>query len=378
MMSAGASVATLMIKACAGIMKPGQNDGRNPSGGDGRVAQRVLWPLVQAVVPFGVWQSLSRVSMAVPYYHMVSDAKVPHVRHLYRFRSVREFEDDLNFLLRHFAPVSLQEIVAHLDGRSNLPKRCFHVTFDDGFREIHEVAAPVLRTKGVPATFFLNSAFLDQRGMAHHNKISLLLDRMPEPLSKVARQELEVLLPPGPGADGGLEARLLSIRYADQQILDKVAAIAEVDIDQYVVTERPYLSSEQVVDLIRQGFTIGAHSVDHPLYADLSPLEQITQTRQSMEFIVNRFGVQTRAFAFPHTDTGVGPEFFDAMFDTGILDVSFGTRGFVGHFHPRNVERVGMEKVSGTAEVIIAREYAREVYHKWLARFAAPSVQTQI
>lgn len=367
MKSAGALVAGLTVKGRDGIMKFENNDYKNRSDGGGRLARRVFWPLVQAVVPFGVWKSLSRVSLAVPYYHMVSDAEVPHVRHLYRFRSVREFEADLDFLLRHFAPVSLDEIFAHLEGRGHLPQRCFHVTFDDGFREIHEVAAPVLRTKGIPATFFLNSAFLDGRGMAHHNKISLLLDRMPEPLSKRVQQELEVLLPAASGARAGLETRLLSIRYADQQILDTIAAIAEVDIDQYVATARPYLSSEEVINLIRQGFTIGAHSVDHPLYADLSLQEQITQTRQSIDFIVNRFGVKTRAFAFPHTDAGVGPEFFDAMFDAGILDVCFGTRGFVRHFHPRNVERVGMEKISGTAEAIIAREYARAVYHKCLA-----------
>jgi peptidoglycan/xylan/chitin deacetylase (PgdA/CDA1 family) len=351
--------------------KQNQRRGLGPSG----VKRGLFWPAARSIIPFRVWQSLSQVSLAVPYYHMISDEEVPHILHLYRFRTVREFAADLDFLLRHFAPVSLQDIVAHLDGRGSLPKRCFHVTFDDGFREMHEVAAPVLRTKGIPATFFLNSAFLDRGGMAHHNKISLLLDRMPKPLAKGMRQELEGVLPPPATAGACLESRLLSIRYADRQILEQIAAIAAVDMDQYVATARPYLSSEEVVDLLKQGFTIGAHSVDHPMYADLALQEQIAQTRQSIDFIVERFGVKIRAFAFPHTDVGVGPKFFAAMFDTAILDVCFGTRGFIRHFHPRNVERFSMEKTSGPAEVIIAREYARAVYHKYLARFAARRVQ---
>lgn len=338
-------------------------------------AQHLLWPAVRAVVPFRVWQSLSRTSLVVPYYHMISDDRVPHVRHLYRFRSVREFEADLDFLLRQFVPVELPDIVAHLDERGHLPQRCFHLTFDDGFREMHEVVAPVLLKKGVPATFFLNTAFLDRGGMAHHNKASLLLDCLPRQISTQTLQQIEAILPQIPGGMGTLESRLLSIRYADRYVVDRIAAIIEVDMDQYITAARPYLSSEEVLTLLKQGFTIGAHSVDHPLYADLSLEEQITQTRDSISSIVSRFEVRTRAFAFPHTDVGVRPEFFDAMFSKGALDVCFGTRGFLRHYYPRNLERFSMEKTSGTAEAIIIREYGRAVYHGCLARF--PLARTQ-
>ena len=335
------------------------------------VAPSLLWPGVRAVVPFGVWQSLSRVSLVVPYYHMISNDRVPHVQHLYRFRSVRQFEADLDFLLQQFVPVELQHIVAHLDGVGDLPKRCFHLTFDDGFREMHEVVAPVLLKKGVPATFFLNTAFLDGGGMAHHNKISLLLDRMPSQISTQTLQQIEAILTQTAGGMGTLESRLLSIRYADRHVLDSIARMVEVDVDRYISTARPYLSSEEVLALLKHGFTIGAHSVDHPLYADLPLDEQIAQTRDSISSIVSRFDVPTRAFAFPHTDLGVRPEFFDALFTKGTLDVSFGTRGFLQHYFPRNIERCSMEKIAGTAESIIAREYARKVYHGCLDKIPA-------
>ena len=355
------------------MMKFEKVNGRNVLGGSAGAASRVLWPLLRTVMPFRAWQSLSGASLLMPYYHMVSDDAVPHVRHLYRYRTVREFEADLDFLLRCFVPVTLADIVAHLRLMHRLPERCFHVTFDDGFREMYDVVAPILVKKGIPATFFLNSGFLDQRGMAHHNKISVLLDRMTQPLSKPVQRELETLLP---GASGEQrDSSLLSLRYADRQILDRIATILHVDLHQYIDAAQPYLSSEQVFNLLKQGFTIGAHSVDHPLYLDLSLEEQIAQTRQSIDFLVSRFGIDTRAFAFPHMDAGVGPEFFDVVFNERIVDVTFGTRGLLGHFHPRNVERVGMEKVAGTAAAIFAREYARAVYHRCLARFPARSGQ---
>ena len=54
---------------------------------------------------------LSGVSLVVPYYHMVSDTLVPHVSHLYRFRTIAEFTSDLEFLLCHLEPVTLGDIV---------------------------------------------------------------------------------------------------------------------------------------------------------------------------------------------------------------------------------------------------------------------------
>jgi peptidoglycan/xylan/chitin deacetylase (PgdA/CDA1 family) len=333
-------------------------NGRRGSAG---FTRSLLWPAARTIIPLRVWQSLSRVSLLIPYYHMVSEEEVPHVRHLYRYRNTGEFERDLDFLLDGFVPVGLTEIVAHLNDGGNLPRRCFHVTFDDGFREMHEVVAPVLSKKGVPATFFLNSAFLDQGGMAHHNQISLLLDRLTQPLSKGTLQELESLLPvTGPATD--LRTRLLAVRYADRQVLGKMAAIAAVDFDGYVAKNRPYLSTDQVFDLIRQGFSIGAHSVDHPLYADLLLDEQVRQTRESMNFIVNRFAVETRAFAFPHTDSGVGPEFFQAVISTGLVDICFGTGGLLRHFHPANLERFSIEKNAHTMRAAVTREYARAAY----------------
>jgi peptidoglycan/xylan/chitin deacetylase (PgdA/CDA1 family) len=331
-------------------------------------AKRLVWHAFRSVIPFQIWPVLSRVSLVVPYYHMVSNDHIAHVRHLYRFRNVAEFESDLDFLLRRFVSMELEDIVAMLNGKGQLSQRCFHLTFDDGFREMYEVVAPILSRKGIPATFFLNTAFLDQQGMAHHNKISLLIDCMQRQLPSDALRKIEALLPPAKAGES-LKSRLLSIRHADKWIVEAIAIIAEVDFNEYLSTARPYLSSEQVRGLLKQGFSIGAHSIDHPLYADLPLKEQIRQTRVSVDFIESRFGVHTRAFAFPYTDAGVRPEFFDAMLTTGVLDASFGTGRLVRHFHPRNIERFSMENCSDTAEAIVAREYARAVYHGCLHRF---------
>jgi len=303
----------------------------------------------------------------VPYYHMVSDTPVPHVSHLYRFKTIREFAADVEFLLRHFEPITLSDIVDALNGMRRLDRPCFHLTFDDGFREMHDIVAPILERAGVPATFFVSTAFLDGSGLAHHNALSVLLDRLESrgPLpGDASLRRVESILPAARSDRATLRSRILSMPYAEKSLVRAVAEILDVDLDQYVRDTRPYLSCSEITTLLARGFNIGSHSHDHPLYADLPLPQQLTQTRMSMDLLSTRFSVSPKAFAFPHTDSGVDDAFFSAVFSEPLLDVSFGTGGLVSHFHPRNIERVSMEKPSAPAGQILARQFARATYFR--------------
>jgi len=336
----------------------------------GRAARAVTSNLVSmgaARLPLEWMRSLSGVSLVVPYYHMVSDTSVPHVSHLYRFRTVAEFQSDLEFLLRRFEAVTLNDIVDALNGTRNLRGPCFHLTFDDGFREMYDIVAPILERAGAPATFFLNTAFLDGGGLAHHNVLSILVDRLQSrrsPPGESSLRRLEQLLPAVSRECTTLQARILSIPYAQKSVLRSLAEILDVDLDRYVRETQPYLSSGQIESLLGKGFSIGAHSHDHPLYADLPLTQQLTQTRTSIQLLDTRFGLTPKAFAFPHTDSRVEHGFFDAVFSEPLLDVSFGTGGLVSHFHPRNIERVSMEKTTAPASHILARQFARATYFR--------------
>ena len=323
-------------------------------------------------LPIQLMQPLSGVSLVVPFYHIVSDSTVPHVDHLYRVKSIAEFNEDLAFLLRHFEPVTLHDVIDALNGTQTLRRPCFHLTFDDGFREVHDIVAPILQRAGVPATFFLNTAFLDGGGLAHHNALSLLLERLQSPQDRVSEatlRKVESLLGHGRDDFADLRARILSIRHSQRALVSLLGEILEVDFDRYVRTTRPYLSSSQIATLLAMGFSIGAHSHDHPLYADLPLPEQLEQTRMSVSLLKTRFRVSTKAFAFPYNDDGVERSFFSEVFDEALLEVSFGTSGLVSHFHPRNLQRVSMEKSDPKGKAIpaariLSRQFVRATYFR--------------
>lgn len=314
-------------------------------------------PNICSWVPLEVWHRLLGIELVLPYYHVVSDQKLAHVSGLFRYRSVRQFKADVEFFLRFYTPVSLQDIICHLDGTARLPKRCFLLTFDDGFREIFDVVAPILKAQGVPAVFFLTTSVVDNRQLCYQQKQSLLVHALASVADSVAKQKVSQLLTDA-GVEGpDLPSRIRSITYRRRHLLDKVAPILACDFPAYAASAQPYLTSAQIKDLMRQGFAIGAHSVDHPLYSELSLEEQLFQTHESLSWLSKRFQYECEAFAFPFRDAGIPPQFFQKVFADGRLKVSFGTGGMHRHYFPRNLTRNLMEETERKAVQILAREF---------------------
>jgi peptidoglycan/xylan/chitin deacetylase (PgdA/CDA1 family) len=273
---------------------------------------------------------------------MVSDDKAVHVCNLYPYKGIREFTEDLDYLLKYYVPIGLNDLLETIERNGEFARRSFHLTFDDGFREVHDVVAPILLRKGIPATFFVNSAFIDNKALFYRNKASILLER--------AKQKgLE-------RAD--ISSAILSVPYDRREALDELATRMGVDFDEYLGKFRPYLDSSQIRSLIGKGFTIGSHSIDHPLYADIGFEEQVRQTVESTRWVREKYGLPYGAFAFPHNDENVEERFYREILASGQVDISFGTDGMINGKLSRRLQRFSLEKPVLPARRIIAMEIA--------------------
>jgi len=324
------------------------------------ILKRRAAPFLAAQVPPGLaWRAAGK-PVVIPYYHVVSDEPVAHVKHLYRFRTVAEFERDLDYFLGSYNPVTLQQLIDRVNSGAALPERALHLTFDDGFREMHDVVMPILLKKGMPATFFIATGFVDNLDMAHHNRISVLLEWLEQGPPETVQAKLAAFLDQKGVMGADLKSRLLSTLYPQREIIKEAAALAGCDLQDYLTRKRPFLTTSEIAAMLRAGFSIGAHSIDHPRYSEISAEEQLRQTSGSAKFIAERFQIPCSSFAFPLTAEGVGPEFFSVMFDKGGLKISFGTAGMQGHFYPRHLERFTMEKTDLTADRVVARQYVKK------------------
>ncbi len=280
----------------------------------------------------------------LPFYHVVSAQKLPHILN-YPYFTPEEFEQQLDVYLKYFKPVDLDYLVQN----PNSKEKIFHLSFDDGLRECAEIVAPILLKKGIPATFFINSAFVDNQELFHRYKASLILDELKKhPCSQVESFLLQ---------NGLNRENILQATYSKRDILDEAAEQLELHFALYLKKHRPYLSTKEVKELHRKGFTIGGHSHKHPEFWRISEKKQLKQVRKSMKWVNENINPKIKAFAFPYTDDAVSASFMHKLRHENICDITFGTAGLKfdemeSHYQRYPVEQIGDFKENLKAEIV--------------------------
>ena len=304
---------------------------------------------------------------------MIADHQVRHLQHLYPFRKTVEFERELDWLLARFQAVDLQQLVAAKTQGTKLPRKSFFLSFDDGFREMAEVVAPICKRKGVPVTFFLTTDFLDNRKLGYRHKASVLLDvfsKLPPEKATACVQKAAQIHHLTCGEN--YREFVLELRHAQTPVLDDAYELAGLDFGNYLRTERPYLDSEQVQGLLKDGFSIGAHSLDHPRYSEIPLDEQISQTRDSVQFLEKKFDLKPRSFAFPFVSDDVGFEFYERVFADRICDIVFCIGAAPDIRNWPLVERFGVERPSSEPISQILRDMKRRNLRARVSRLISP------
>jgi peptidoglycan/xylan/chitin deacetylase (PgdA/CDA1 family) len=256
----------------------------------------------------------------------------------------------------------LNNLLDSIKNGNLLPKHAFLLTFDDGFREINDIVAPILQKKGIPATFFINTAFIDNKELCYQHKASILIEHIKRINSYSFEKKIKEIFKKNNISFANISDCILLIKYQQKKVIDEIAKLLDIDFNDYLIKNKPYLTTYQIKKLIKSGFTIGAHSIDHPLYYMLSLKDQIYQTIESIKEIRNKFGLGYGAFAFPHTDEKISKSFFLKINNTGLVDVTFGTGGIKKDSLLFHYQRFSLEKPLIPAKKIIALQFARKIF----------------
>lgn len=323
---------------------------------------KTLLSLPVKLLGFDLALRLSGRKLILPFYHSVSNQSLAHISPLYRHKSVSEFEADLEYLLKHFAPVSLEDVHMFSKGEKQFSTPSFHLTFDDGLREVYSEVFPILQKKGIPATVFVNPDFVGNKALFFRYKAALLIDELKN--SRI--QELPVF-----PFDSSIKTKekwvswILTARYHQSEQLDQLAILLNVDFAKLLADTKPYLDLEELKTLSQNGIEIGAHSMNHPLYRLISVKEQIKQTTESVAWVKEHFQPKIMAFSFPFTDHGVKNEFFRNLdVSPNKPDLIFGTAGLNLEQRQNHLHRVAMETELGSGSNILNTALLKNIVKK--------------
>ncbi len=313
-------------------------------------------------LPAPVLFALAPKKLMIPYYHLVSDEDILHVKHLYAYKNTKQFLDDIEYLSKNYNALDLSDVLRAVNTGSKIPDNSFLLTFDDGFREMHDVVAPILLRKGIPAAFFVTTAFIDNKCMYYRQKASILANYLSKSSNKNLLEKIKGILLNYGMKQMEPRKQLLSVNYHNVHILDEIAQHIGIDFNEYMAKHKPYLTSDQIKILIKKGFAIGSHSIDHLPYSTLSIDDQLFQTEYSTKAIRDQFGLRYGAFAFPLSDAGVSQAFFTKLYANGIVDISFGTNHIPTSCFPNNFRRFSLEKPLLPAQSIIALHSLKSIF----------------
>ncbi len=309
--------------------------------------------------PLNLLIRLTDVRRVLPFYHAVADTALPHLKHLYPVIPPAVFEKQLDYLLKHYEPVSYEALM-----ETKVPsKNQFMLTFDDGLRQFHDLAAPILLRKGIPATCFLNTGFIDNKSMFYRLKVSLLIDRLQHTHNQLLEKEIKEAC-----ARYGISYRqpgdLKKISDTEKNLLDE---LQETNFEDFLSREQPYMTTVQIQKLRQQGFTFGAHSVSHPYYPLLSLSEQVKETLESVRTVKQNFSMNDGLFSFPYTDYEIGSSFFEAI--QSEVQLSFGTANIKEDSISTNYQRIPME-IPGIekAEILLKKQYVQHLIKKAMGK----------
>jgi peptidoglycan/xylan/chitin deacetylase (PgdA/CDA1 family) len=213
-----------------------------------------------------------------------------------------DFKRVLSWVREQYNVISSADAVAGLKS-GRLPARPLVITFDDGYADNHDLAAPILLEMGLPATFFVASGYLDGGRMFNDTVAAAVGECSAKELDLTALELGRYALLTTEDRRRALSKILTQVKAlpVDRRtdVTEKIARAAKV-----VAPEALMMTSGQVASLHRSGFEIGGHTWMHPILARLdgsAARAEIQKGRQRLEEII---GSKVRFFAYPNGRPG--------------------------------------------------------------------------
>lgn len=87
-----------------------------------------------------------------------------------------QFEQQMQFIRKHFTPIRLSDLIQHLEHQSPLPEKAALITFDDGYENNYLLAYPILKQHQIPFAVFLVANYIGKE-VSHDEQLQGFMDQ---------------------------------------------------------------------------------------------------------------------------------------------------------------------------------------------------------
>jgi peptidoglycan/xylan/chitin deacetylase (PgdA/CDA1 family) len=216
-------------------------------------------------------------------------------------------EQQLAFIGRWFHPIGLDDLFAFVRAQRALPKNPVLVTFDDGYRDNHDVALPILQRHGVRATFFIATDYVERRRPFWWDRVAMVIKRSPRDHVEMRYPEpIHLRLDTAQGRVSAVIrvtrvvkdcAQLDLDRFVEQ--LERAAGVTLGCDEERRIANETVMTWEQVAALRRAGMNVQSHTCTHRVLQTLDSAQLGNELRASREVLEGVLAEPVRAIAYP-------------------------------------------------------------------------------
>jgi peptidoglycan/xylan/chitin deacetylase (PgdA/CDA1 family) len=218
------------------------------------------------------------------------------------------FAEQLEYLTRRYNLVPLSRLAESIGRREQAPARLAAITIDDGYRDAYEIAYPLLRRFGAPATLFVPADFIDRRAWIWTDKARFLTRRaVSQQLAiKIGGQELRLDLDAPSSRRDAAERVNATLKRIPEEVkeeaIERLARACGVVLPQTPPDEFAPIAWAEAREMQAHGIEIGSHTLTHPiltLVGDERLRSELHESRSRLEEVLKR---RIEQFCYPNGD----------------------------------------------------------------------------
>ena len=219
--------------------------------------------------------------------------------------SASEFDWQMTYLVQHCNVISWTELISGLRNQVAWRPGTVAISVDDGYSDLYEVAFPILKKHGLPATAFVTSGFA--AGCFWHWP-----DQLHFILTNCKQHELRfdtdggtmVLALQGARALWHSWNTLADVCYelsdsVRDEWISRISRIAKVSVPEQPPSPYRPANWSQLQEMVAAGLSIGAHSVTHPRLTRLANEQLVTEIAGGKITLENELQTAVTSFAYP-------------------------------------------------------------------------------
>lgn len=211
------------------------------------------------------------------------------------------FAQQMELISYRFNIVTMDDIALWLQGAALLPRRAVAITFDDGFADNHESAAPILAQYGLRAAFYITTGSVQDGTAPWFCRLRSAFSGTSSPtwIHPRSRRALDIRDAPGRYA-GFLEAcRACATMTGDRQAAFLENVERELAVADAAKSGLLMMTWDQVLALRQSGHIIGSHTMTHPNLAHCEPDEAMRELMESKQILEDRLAGTVEHFSYP-------------------------------------------------------------------------------